>query len=210
MTLFKGLALAAAVSLGSIAASPAFAANLITNGSFETGGLNDWTLGGAPYAIYGTNVYVISGSSYGYSAESGSDFALLGPVGGDGYLSQSFADVAGRTYTLSYWVASDGGEPNDFGSTIYSTADGSTVEQPSGYLASTDGAYDHYVYTFVGTGDDTLTFNFRDDPGYLALDNVSVTGVPEPAAWAFLLLGVGAIGAALRGRRQTRGSLAAI
>lgn len=36
----------------------------------------------------------------------------------------------------------------------------------------------------------------------------SVAGVPEPATWAFMILGFGAIGGALRSRRRTRVSVA--
>ena len=44
------------------------------------------------------------------------------------------------------------------------------------------------------------------DSGYLAFDNISVSpvsagGVPEPGAWALMILGFGAAGAALRRRR---------
>lgn len=61
------------------------------------------------------------------------------------------------------------------------------------------------------------------DARYLALTNIlgvpqgfldvtyvtTVTpGVPEPASWAMLLLGFGAIGAALRSRRKTVAALA--
>jgi hypothetical protein len=62
-----------------------------------------------------------------------------------------------------------------------------------------------YTFDFVSAGP-TSTVNFfsRNDPAYLALDNVSVNGrsVPEPSAIA--LFGVGAIGfvAALRKRRK--------
>jgi hypothetical protein len=40
----------------------------------------------------------------------------------------------------------------------------------------TGGSWKQYVEgTFIGTGNDTLIFTFRDDPGYIALDNVVVS-----------------------------------
>jgi hypothetical protein len=39
-------------------------------------------------------------------------------------------------------------------------------------------------------------------PPMALLDGVSVTAVPEPAAWAMMLLGFGGIGAAVRYRRR--------
>jgi hypothetical protein len=43
------------------------------------------------------------------------------------------------------------------------------------------------------------------DPPFALLDGVSVTptgGVPEPAAWAMMRLGLGGLGGALRMRRK--------
>ena len=41
-------------------------------------------------------------------------------------------------------------------------------------------------------------------PPVAFLDSVSLTGVPEPATWAIMVLGFGALGAALRRRRRRR------
>ena len=42
----------------------------------------------------------------------------------------------------------------------------------------------------------------------IALDSFTVTVVPEPATWAMMVLGLGALGAALRSRRRPAGALA--
>jgi len=157
-------------------------ADLITNGGFETGDFTGWTQGG------NLGFTGVSGSLY---AHTGSYGAQLGPVGSDGTLSQTFATVAGKTYGLAYWMESDGGTPNDFSASINSTTLFSATNIPAQ-------AYTQYAFYFVGTGSDTLTFSFRDDPGFLGLDDVSV--IPEPASLA--LLGIGLAGLGLSRRRK--------
>jgi hypothetical protein len=49
--------------------------------------------------------------------------------------------------------------------------------------------------SFIGASTQGL-----DDERF-GIDNVSVTGVPEPASWALMILGFGAGGAMLRRRR---------
>ncbi|HEY2051845.1 MAG TPA: PEPxxWA-CTERM sorting domain-containing protein [Caulobacteraceae bacterium] len=70
--------------------------------------------------------------------------------------------------------------------------------------------YNNYNVTFPGlTGTTTVTFT-NTTTGATQTGTITVLpnpGVPEPASWALMLVGVGALGAVLRGRR--RQSLAA-
>ena len=63
----------------------------------------------------------------------------------------------------------------------------------------------HDSFTFVATGD-TSTIRLAavtDSNAGVFFDTVSVTGpgVPEPAAWALMIVGFGGVGAVLRRRR---------
>ncbi len=167
------------------------AANLITNGSFETGDFTGWTQGGNTGATF-----VAASGFDGITAEDGNYFAALGPVGSDGTLSQTFTDTPGATYESIFYLASDGGTPNDFGV----TGPGSLFITTMNDIPSSP--FVEYFGYFTGSGSDTITFNFRNDPGYQGLDNVSVTAVPEPATWGLMLAGMGVAGAGLRRRRM--------
>jgi len=181
-----------------VCAPTAFAQNLLTNGGFETGDFTGWTEGGNFEFTQ-----VVSGPFGSYSgAQEGNFYATLGPVGSDGTLSQSFATTAGASYTFSFWIAAVGDDPSDFsafwdGTQVYSATD-----------PNTGGVYQQFSFTETGTGNDTITFSFRDDPAYIALDNVSVSqtgtgSVPEPSS--FMLLGSGVLGLAGVIRRKLRG-----
>jgi hypothetical protein len=183
--------LSTALSALALGVSGGQAANLINNGSFENGDFTGWTQGG------NTGSTVVASSGFdGITAEDGNYFAALGPIGSDGTLSQTFTDTPGATYESIFYLASDGDTPNDFG-----------VTGPGGlFIATMDdipaSPFVEYYGYFTGSGSDTITFNFRNDPGYLWLDNVSVISVvPEPATWGLMLAGMGIAGASLRRRR---------
>ncbi len=174
------------------------AGNLVMNCGFETGDFTDWTRSGNLGFTGVTN-----GSVEGLSAHSGSYFAFLGPIGSDGFISQTLATTAGATYQLQWFLGSDGGTPNDFDAEINGVPLFSQTNIPS-----TGATYTLYAESFVGTGSDALTFSFRNDPGYLALDDISVTpalaAVPEPTSVVLLLSLIALAGVALRRRISHR------
>jgi hypothetical protein len=180
--------------------APAFAQNLVTNGSFETGYWTGWTTGGnfQDTEIVNTPFYWYDG------AEDGSYYAVLGPVGSPGTLSQTFSDQAGAQYTFSFYLAAGGEHPSFFsamwdGNTILSLTDPNTYNR----------SWQLYSFTETGTGSDSISFNFQDDPGYIALDNIVVSSngsgtgtTPEPST--FILLGSGVLALAGIARRKFR------
>jgi PEP-CTERM motif len=153
-----------------LTASPAGADQLLVNGGFETGDFTGWTQSGntgSTFVAFGPGV-----PNSGYYA------AALGPVGSVGYLSQTFTTTPGSTLYLNFFLASDGGLPNSFSATLGSNT----------LLQLTDIPQQLYtLYSYQTTATDistTLTFGFQNDPGYLMLDDVSVTTSPtDPTTW---------------------------
>ena len=107
--------------------------NFIVNCGFETGDFTGWTRSG------NLGFTFVSGAPYNFSGNFG---AQLGPIGSDGFLSQSFwgntitfafrddpgywgldtvvatpfvsCGVNCETFAVSFWLLSDGLTPNDF------------------------------------------------------------------------------------------------
>jgi len=192
-----------AAAVFALVASPAIAGpNLVQNGDFENNGLTDWTAHGWSTNING----VISGN---YSASTGcvgsgcirnSDGTFNTTSGA--YLYQDIPTVAGSLYTLTFDFGA-AGTTNELAVLF-----GNTTAFDQMNLPNTNTTYT--INNLLATGDTTrLLFLGRQDPSYDRLDNISVVAavagaVPEPASWALMLLGFGAIGSALRFRHKVQ------
>jgi Protein of unknown function (DUF642)/PEP-CTERM motif len=186
--------------------------DLVVNGGFETGNYSGWAQSGSFSVVTGGPGHV---GAYigGYGPNSGNYYAALGTVRVPGTLSQTLTTTPGQSYTLSFFLASDGGTPNEFrvdwnGVTIF---DQSNIAKQG---------YTKYSFQVQAGGTATpLAFLERNDPGYLSLDDVSVPSIggaggqggsggsapstaPEPSS--LMLLGFGALGLAGYARVRRR------
>ncbi|MDB5714333.1 MAG: hypothetical protein JWO15_1730 [Sphingomonadales bacterium] len=216
------LAVAAAIATSAAIASPACAAELITNGNFDAG-LAGWTV--TPGGVFSGNpdILALKGADYianagatGSQAASDNTFASFGP--GDKFnasvlLQNPFATVANTVYKLSFDYAQFLGAPGQelLKYAITGTGAGSASIIKAGVESQTGGTnldtifQKHTVY-FTGTGSPlNLQFSLFGSSSNSAdglLDNVSITAVPEASTWAMFILGFGALGVSLRRRKQ--------
>jgi len=104
--------------------------NLAANGSFETGDLTGWMAVGQQGLPAGGQVTSGDLGTSSYNAEDGSYFWRDGAVGGVDGVAQLVSTTVGQNYTLSFWLAGDGGATASFDAYVgaaVSTYDGNTI-----------------------------------------------------------------------------------
>lgn len=206
-----------------LAAAPAFAGP-IADGSFENQG-GAFLSGGPGYCYFTINASGSNGQCPGTGPWTGTSGlqretntawpgqpspsgSYYGFVQGGGTLQQQFTLTTAGKFDLS-WI--DAGRPatgccngdqsytltvGGFTSSTYSTASG----QPFGATRST-GPF------VLGPGTYTLSFNGLSTSDNTAfIDAVTMSAVPEPAAWAMMIAGFGVVGGTMRRRRRVAGA----
>ncbi|WP_309643729.1 choice-of-anchor C family PEP-CTERM protein [Phenylobacterium sp.] len=202
------LAAAVLVSGAAFAQTASAAVELITNGGFEAGAfdpgafttvfagstdITGWTVGPQSVDYIG---------SYWQASEGSRSVDLSGNQPGS--ISQTITTVSGVKYKVSFDLA---GNP-DAGPVLKAMAVTSVGVQNFNF--DTTGAshgdmnWTPSSFTFVATAaSTTLVFASLTGDAYgPALDNVSASAVPEPATWAMMIIGFGAVGAMARSRRR--------
>jgi hypothetical protein len=201
----RTLGLTLAIVIG--AATGANAANLVTNGGFETGDFTGWTTDSNPFlSVYDSTS---GGSLAGVSAFQGDWFAANGCFEFCTF-SQDLTTNPNGTYNLSFAFnpgidTAGGAEMQVFwnGANIFDQVGG-----PEGWVVES-------VNGLVASGSSTeLRFSGFQNDAFSGIDAVDVEAaaggpppngggvLPEPSTWVMLLLGFASLG--LAGRRQAR------
>jgi len=208
-------------------ASPAGAANLLVDGSFESG-FSGWTLGGTsgdgfpPVVISYNSSAGYPGGAFGEPIpnDNAAGNPALDPVGDHAAyfvadlarpqtLTQSVTIVAGTSYTFGFdaYVPGNGAaNPND--ATLTATVGGL---QFASFSASSSPVQQWLHFSSAamagvsGTVDFVFTYNSFGVPAKdFVIDRVyfaPTASIPEPATWALMLGGFGFVGAVSRRRK---------
>lgn len=212
MAFYKHIIAAAAVLL----TTGANAAELIANGDFSAG--NSGFASTYSYQTYSASdgTYYIGKNASSlcgcwanlddHTTGAGNYMILDGAQSGLDFFNETFAIVAGTTYTLSFWAAQLGNGPAATITASFNDAILGTGLTPGGT------AWEKYSFTFnsafngqvssatIRLSDAGTGWQYND----FAVDDVSFTGaapaggVPEPSSWALLMAGFGLIGTAAR------------
>lgn len=211
MTTITQIAIRSAlVACGLLVASGAHA-SAIVNGGFED----------ADLSAYSVNGDVRLGRAFTAAPEGNFvgqvDFNPVSNASGS--ISQSFTLASAGSFALQFYLGrvEYACACNDVPLTFGALVDGTTLTSTVPPSVTSIPAFASYLFynlqTDLSAGAHTLTFAFsRGDTAFgrapqFLLDGVqtsftpAVAGVPEPSAWALLILGFGAVGAGLRRQR---------
>ncbi len=224
----------AALAMGLAAAGVAKAENLVVNGSFETTTLTDkdyfsgkvagWSGGDHltfldfPGTADDPDKYLTVYGPFPYASPDGGNFVEAdGAPSYHGAFYQTISGLTvGKTYELTFYQAA--GQQTGF--------KGPTTEQWQVSFGDQTKLSDQFslpeggvgpwqaqkMYFTASSASQVLTFLAEGTPDgqppIAFLDGVVMSDAPEPAAWALMLVGVGAMGAVAR-RRRAAGPAAA-
>ncbi|MBN8819236.1 MAG: PEPxxWA-CTERM sorting domain-containing protein [Sphingomonas sp.] len=186
--------------------------------------ITGWTVGAQAGSAAGTQVQFTDNSafaSYGVVGSEGGQFLdLTGGVGrGGGVVSDGFATLAGVQYSVAFdlgaFFVRNAGSYGD--ATVDLFIDGALVQSFTNVmsLSGVGSDWERKVYSFTGTGA-AMTIGLYSSLSTsssnlgVGLDNVVVeqlatppvsSAVPEPASWALMIAGLGAVGVSMRRRR---------
>jgi hypothetical protein len=142
--------------------------NLVQNCGFETGDFTHWTVTDPFHTFVSSDCEPTIAGAYG--PHSGTYSACLGGIGGLTFVSQTITDIPGETYTLTFWLKSDGLTPNEF----QVSYNGTVLTDMKNMTAF---GYTQFSFPgLIGSRFDTIKFGERDDLEFLNLDDVSFVG----------------------------------
>jgi hypothetical protein len=161
-----------------------------------------------------------TGSANGLTTSpTGGNFIAVDPSYRQGVVTQMINGlIAGQVYTLNFDFAAaqqygfDGATTEGWDVSLGSETHSTTTFN----LANHDfSGWKHATMSFTAQGaSQTLSFlatggPSSSQPPFSLLDSVSLTGgVPEPAAWSLMIMGLGSLGVALRRRRSSAAATA--
>ena len=202
--------LCAAVAAAALFSGHAFAGVVLTD-NFNTGpGVLNWP-GDAVFnstSPPGSVDLIPVGSQFDLQPGNGFYVDLDGTTGGGnnpaGQLTSN-ASIGAGTYTLTFDLAGNlrGASAQ---TTKISLGDWSTTLTPA---ANAPFGLESFTFTTTTAGNLQFTEMGPSDQQGNLLDNVNLTtGVPEPASWAMMIMGLFGVGAVLRSRRRDQGAIA--
>ena len=177
-----------------------------------TGG-NFLTLSGTGLSNGTTQIAILTGGTVYTSDQPFADIPKGGVFGGS-FLAAG--PTSGALATLTFLSPTNylnflWGSPDSYNLLTVNTSAGTQTftTQSLGFLSNNGNqSYSQYVQ-FQGIGNTTInSISFTNSPMVDAFESanfaVAVTAVPEPAAWAMMIVGLGGIGFALRRRAKAR------
>lgn len=163
------------------------------------------------------DIAVLGNGAFGLSTPFGIDFVdLTGYNDNPAYagVGQTITTSIGQAYNLTFWLGAsltDGRYAGPVSALVYFGAQTATAFNtgPSN-LTATNMIWTMQNVVFTARTTSTLVGivgNSSTGGQFIGLDNVSIApvaggGVPEPASWAMMLAGFGAMGLAMRRRRK--------